>query len=311
MFYQLKSALAYRLFGLMARGLDETPALSSASTSPCEVHTMLGTRDVTMYLLAVKSLLSHVDVTVVIHSDGSLSSADVARISRHVRGVTFVDHEAANERAQSQLQARPLLAKWRNVDISYRRMIDIELWRRAERIVILDSDVLVNNRPSELIDWIRGGVTPFVLGQPPSKVEHLESAASPSDHIQTSFLRKVPELSTRLGLPQRFLQGATAGFCGYTTELSLERIERLLTAALDLGLRMDQWGGEQCIVIYLLSTANAERLPAESYVNFDPSVAGRAYEANIIHFYGTHRFYRLLYPRLAARAVRSMKRSHS
>src|SRR6187401_3417695 len=114
MFYQLKSALAYRLFGLMARGLDETPALSSALTSPCEVHTMLGTRDVTMYLLAVKSLLSHVDVTVVIHSDGSLSSADVARISRHVRGVTFVDHEAANERAQSQLQARPLLAKWRN-----------------------------------------------------------------------------------------------------------------------------------------------------------------------------------------------------
>src|SRR5688572_5610858 len=137
MFYQLRLALAYRYFEHMTRGLDDTPSLSSVPSSPCEVHTMLGARDVTMYLLAVKSLLSHVaELSVVVHSDGTLRPQDIERVRRHVIGVTVIDHAAADERAVSALGRFPLLGAWRRHDAAYRRLVDVEIWRRAQRVII-------------------------------------------------------------------------------------------------------------------------------------------------------------------------------
>jgi len=79
MLFQLRSALAYRYFEYRTRGIDRTPPLTSDAASPCEVHTMLGARDVTMYLLAIKSLLTHVPgLSVVVHSDGSLGDAEMS-----------------------------------------------------------------------------------------------------------------------------------------------------------------------------------------------------------------------------------------
>jgi hypothetical protein len=195
------------------------------------------------------------------------------------------------------------LLEWRAVDAAYRRLIDVELCRRAERVIILDSDVLTNAHPQEIADWARRGRKSFLLGQAPT-LQAPPVAPSSSEHVQSTFLRKVPDLSRLLGNEPIFLQGTTAGFCGYSHEISLARVEAVLKAALALGLPMAQWGGDQCLVIYLLSVSGAERLDGRKYINFDPAVRAAAQTASIIHFFGTHRFYRLVYPRLAAAAVR-------
>jgi hypothetical protein len=304
MLFQLRSALAYRYFAYMTRGLDGTPPLASSAESPCEVHTMLGARDVTMYLLAIKSLLSHLALSVVVHSDGTLTADDVARVRRHVDGVRIVGHDEADARATDALSGHPLLAEWRRHDAAYRRLVDVEIWRTARRVIILDSDVLTNRYPYEVAAWVQAGDRPFLLGQAsqaPSEVRD-----SSSTHVQAQFLAKVPQISTALGTAPLFIQGGTAGFCGYLDEMSLARIEAALAAALAARLPMQQWGGDQCLVIYLLSTRGAQRLPGDRYLNFDPAVQARARDACVIHFYGTHRFRSLVYPRLAADAVRRM-----
>src|SRR5262249_352465 len=156
----------------------------------------------------------------------------------------------------------------------YRRLIDFELWRERRRVMILDADVLVNRGAGELTEWVRNGHCPFLLGQP--GVPLGDAPPGPHDHLQLHFYYRVPQLSELLHLEPSFAQGTTSGFCGYTTELSLDRVEDALDGALRLGLPMEQWGGEQCLVIYLLSTAGAQRLPSDRYFNFDPAVASRA-----------------------------------
>ena len=301
MLYRLRTSLAYWRFQRATRQLARTPPVTLSPARTCEVHTMLGQRDLWMYLLAAKSLVSWVrDVQVVVHSDGSLTEDHFAQIERHIPGVRFVRFDEADRRAREALAGRPFLLKWRGVDAAYRRLLDVELWRTGDRVIILDSDVLTNKRPAELVEWIRTGSRPFMLGQPPAGGP---DAPREGEHVQAQFLRRVPDISARLNAPALFVQGGTAGFCGYFNEISLDHIERALEVAVDLGLPMQQWGGDQCLVIYLLSIGGGERLPADRYFNFEPSVRGKAANACVIHFYGTHRFEANVYPTLATSVV--------
>jgi hypothetical protein len=81
--------------------------------------------------------------------------------------------------------------------------------------------------------------------------------------------------------------------------LSLAEVERVIRAGLA--------AGEQCLVVYLLSTSNPVRLDPRKYVNFAPEVVPRLGEVAVAHFYGTHRFHQGIYPRLAAGVVRELK----
>jgi hypothetical protein len=301
MLHSIKRLYCNRLFEFVTRGLEKTPKLESNPNASCEIHTMLGSADLIMYILAIKSLLSYYnDIAVVVHSDGSLTSKETDHIRRHIEGVRFVLHYDADQRAAQAFPQSSLLGIWRNKDAAYRRLIDIELWRQKERVIILDSDVLTNLNPVEIVKWIHTGTRPFLLGQPP---RNPSIRSKPSAHVQAAFLQQVPQLSDKLGLPALFLQGTTAGFCGYFGELALDRTERALSAALEMKLPMEQWGGDQCLVIYLLSVAGANRLPAELYFNYEPSLRAQVRKAHVIHFLGTYRFKRFVYPRLAFSAV--------
>jgi hypothetical protein len=69
---------------------------------------------------------------------------------------------------------------------------------------------------------------------------------------------------------------------------------------------MQQWGGEQCVVIYLLSTAGATRLDPSLYFNFDFEHVDKVNAANLVHFIGYCRFYQNVYPHRAAQVARSL-----
>ncbi len=46
-------------------------------------------------------------------------------------------------------------------------------------------------------------------------------------------------------------------------------------------------GGEQCLVIYILSRAGARRLDPDQYFNFLPSLLDNLESARVVHFFGT------------------------
>lgn len=304
MLYRIRTELAKGYFEYATRGIGTTSPLTSTREASCEVHTMLGQADVAMYLLAAKSFVSYVpNVSVIVYSDGTLTQEHIDTLQRHIVGMRVVGHDEADQRAAVELPAGGLLANWRKRDAAYRRLIDIELWRRGERAIVLDSDVLTNRTPDEVARWIEGGAAPFLLGQP----FEYTSAPSAGSHVQGHFFQKVPQLSAALGVDNAFLLGGTAGFCGYRNEISLAHVERALDAALTLGLPMHHWGGDQCLIIYLLSVAGGRLLPPDKYLNFDPYRPRDADGACVVHFYGTHRYAKGVYRRLGAAAVERLR----
>jgi hypothetical protein len=232
---------------------------------------------------------------VTVHDDGTLDQGVHALLSRHIPGCRIVTAAEADERADRLLGKGSFLHRWRTQDASYRRVIDSEIWSTSPKRIIMDSDVLVLQPPDEVLQWVSDGEAPFLTGQPPAR-----GTAAPPGHVQTVFKEKLKDLSAALGLPARFLDGTTGAFYGCTTQLSLPSIERLIRCSLDLGIPMQQWGGEQCFIIYLLSAAGAARLDPDLYFNFFPHCVDKLSTARFVHFFGTYRFYENHYPRLAS-----------
>src|SRR5262249_3959334 len=161
----------------------------------------------------------------------------------HVPGCRFIGASEADKRADRELGVGSFLHRWRTVDVSYRRVVDTEIWSTSPKRIIMDSDVLVLNSPREVIEWAQHWTTPFLTGAPPA------SPDSSPGHVQTIFKGKVKELADALQMPARFLDGTTGAFYGCTDQLSLDKVERLIRTAVDLGIPMETWGGEQCTII--------------------------------------------------------------
>lgn len=301
MFYRLRNHLAYRHFQYKTRRMRSSPPVACDPTAGCEVHTMLGLRDLPLYLIAIKSLLRFYDrLAVVIHSDGTLDALTLALLEHHVPGCRIVAADEADAYAREHIAAGSLLERWRAHDPCYRRLIDTELFSRTPKRIILDSDILVLRHPDEVVSWVETGDRPFLMGQPPLASESRPEVKA-GDNVQNQFRAQLETLSTKVGLPAEFMQGGTGGFHGAVgDELSLPRIERVLQACLDLNLPMQQWGSDQCLIIYLLSTAGALRLSTEDYLNYTPERVPHPEQATLLHFYGTHRFYQGIYQTLAA-----------
>jgi hypothetical protein len=302
--YRFRQALHRGFFRLRTRKIDATPPLPCDPAAACELHTMLCARDLSMYLPAVKSLLRFArSLAVVVHSDGSLREQHLEMLRRHLPGMCVVLPTEADARARQALGADSYLLRWRGHDASWRRVIDTELWCNTPRRIIMDADVIVPRRPDEILAWVEGGTDCFLFGQPP-EVDPMTLPSSGPKLVQTVYREKLPGLAKRLGLPAGFPQGATSGFygCG-RAELSLGRIEEALRAAEAEGIPVAEWGSEQCTVIYLLAAAGARRLSPRHYLNYDPSCLPLVDAAHALHFYGTYRYHRHLYTRLAAGVV--------
>jgi hypothetical protein len=300
MLYRLRNRLNYARFREATRSIDDAPPLACDTAAPCEVHTMLCSRDLHMYLIAITSLLRwYPAVRVVVHSDGSLGAADIRRLERRVPGVRVIAAAEADRRADERLGPYPALRSWRAVDVAYRRLLDTQLWAATSKRIIMDADILVVKRPRALIEWLDAGTSPFLLGQAPT--EDADRQARASRHMQAQFRQRLGAIAAACGRQPIFLQGATAGFYGCTNELTLDAIAPCLAACDAQHIRMREWGAEQCLVIFLLSSAGAVRLDPEHCFNFEPAWADRFADAHVIHFYGTYRFSRGIYPRLAGR----------
>jgi hypothetical protein len=307
MLYRLRKRLANGRFWLSARGVYRTSPTPCDPAAACTIHTMLGRADLLMYLLAIKSFLRFRPVARVhAHSDGSLTPADEDLLCEHVPGMRIVSAAEADARAKQRLN--PFLSEWRGRDASWRRVIDTELWCETPRRMIIDSDILTMRRPDAVLDWVAGtGSEPLLFGAHAGQAGGAIPEGTGKRHIQTIFREKLAGVAAGAGRPAVFYQGATSGYYGCMREVSLEEIERVIRAGLDAGVPMAEWGGEQCLVVYLLSTSSPIKLDPRRYVNYSPEVAGMMDEVAVAHFYGTYRFLSGTYPRLAAKVVEELR----
>jgi len=249
------------------RSVLNTPPIKCNPDAPVDYTSLVCHRDVNIYILATKSFLRfHNDVSVVVHSDGTLTQTDTTKLHDHIPGISIITRDQAEEKINAEVGS-PLLKEVRKKDVSFIKIIDANLFSKKRKI-IADSDLLFLRKPLEVIRWIGSGdVNPF---------HHINPVAN------KKFWGHLGELNKRLDTTIETLNYCS-GFIGYSNQLTPEDIEQVTKELLAVG---EGWGLEQCVYAFMLGQ-NSQELPPEKYlaVMDNPSDTDvRA--ATMIHFVG-------------------------
>lgn len=147
-------ARAFRRWRQWSHVLATAPVYADVpGRSPVEVHLLCHRGDHLCAIWALKSLYrtSGVRWPAVIHVQGVCTAAMLRRFRTHVPDARLVLQDDADARVREALGDRcPRLVEARRQSPFMMKLIDPVLWATAERIVILDSDVLFFRDPREL-----------------------------------------------------------------------------------------------------------------------------------------------------------------
>lgn len=284
------------------------PVLNTAPIAPADdglvIFSMMGTAVLLPYLIAVKSLWTHLRRgQVVILSDGTLTQADRALLAHHCGNPQIIDI------ADVDTTGFPVGGTWE-------RLLTILDMRRTDYVIQLDSDTVTLGRPDVVANAIEQNVSFTLLGgaewaigaqtcaqfTPPSVVP-----ASAEGHIQTRMERVLGQIADADRL--RYIRGCS-GFTGFArgdggralASHFASEMQRLLGHE-----AMHEWGTEQVTSSFLIANdPGAVLLPYRQYGNY----WGEPWDADcrFMHFVGAHRHDGSAYRDATAAALAAMDR---
>jgi hypothetical protein len=262
---------------------------------PFMLLSMVHTRDVYAYLVAVKSFTHYVNPErIVVVCDPSITDADRAAFKQQV---PHIELRRADEFTHPDI---PRGGAWE-------RLFAISEYVRDHYVVQLDADTLTVQPIPEVLEAIRAGAG-FVLGEmPDTPVRSLPATREnalpwikPGAHIQGIVETEM----VFLGLPEdaRYIRGC-AGFTGFPRSDTMR--ETMLDFSRRLGAkfgdRWSEWGTEQVTSNYVASNMPGTRaLPYPKYATPDEATAETAF----FHFIGSMRFINNKYEVTSRQAIR-------
>lgn len=292
------------LFGKVGK----TSPIKTNPNADTSLHSAVPHRYVFAYLVAVKSLLQYYsDFSVFVHDDGSLTQTDKNLIKRHLPDVHIIDRQEANKKFEETVN-NPFLSKVRSSYTSYIKLFDTTLYNKSKRIIILDTDTLFLKRPDHIIEWaINGGKPWFHMAPRKSmkivkKKEVAKNSGFEKTHIQTLIVENIDEINTTLQQNYSIEQGFCSGFIGYNSDtINFDELNKLFSLLYEkFNNKIFEWGAEQTTHGLLLCSRGATALPTDKYFVFTQNNSDLADTATFLHFVGENRFYKMIYPRLAA-----------
>ncbi len=249
------------------RSVLATPPIECNPEAAVEYISLICHRDVNIYILATKSFLRFFgDVAVVVHSDGTLTEKDIEVLQHHIPGLRVISRREADDRVSAEVGSS-LLKDARRNDVSFIKLIDVNLFSRKRRIVA-DSDILFLRRPAEVIDWIeRGDAKGFY---------HIVRGGN------TRFGRHLEALNIELETNIESLDYCS-GFIGYDGQIGLadiEKVARVLTAV------AEGWGLEQVAYAFLLADGSRKLSQEKYFAMLQESSEEDIGRATMVHFGG-------------------------
>lgn len=293
MFYRLRTDLNRRRFDHQAAGIENTPPLSMKD-GPLRIVSLLQSRDVRAYLVAVKGFYRQIGAgDVLIVNDGTLTSADIDLLGHHIPRL------AIRPITDGQLDGLPRGGCWE-------RLAVIGLEAQNHYVIQLDADIVCTGPVPEVMDGIREN-RGFALADGP------EPGWKPAHDIG-AFMQAQPERGTHiqdvaeealadadLDPADHYLK-ATAAFAGFPRGTDfIDRLQRFHAVMSNrLGARWTEWGSEQVASNYIVANTGKKPpavLVPPRYFNHLPDSDLSA--ASLVHFFGTYRFYRNRYGQMA------------
>lgn len=258
------------------------------------LFSMIGTKVLLPYLVAVKSLWSQLQRgRVILLDDGTLTADDKAVLAQHcdnpeIIAITDVDN-----------QGFPTGGCWE-------RLLAILDRRDGDYVIQLDSDTVTIGAIDEVRKAIDEGRS-FTLGGDPESADrgvmkvadyvahHVPAKAEADDHIQIIMERAMAALQDAGAL--HYIRGC-AGFAGFAPSNDGRSKARLFVDQYRTLLGADnlaKWGSEQFMSNLLI--ANEPKtpivLPGRRYINYWGTPWAK--DTGFVHFIGTHRYSRGAY----------------
>jgi hypothetical protein len=254
------------------------------------IFSMIGTRVLLPYLVAVKSLHARLGIgRIAILDDGSLTTVDKAVLAHHL--------------------ADPEIRSIRDVDIglcphggTWERLLTLLDLRADDYVIQLDSDTVTIGDVPEVLTAIEGNCGFTLLGGPESEGvgilplpdfaqwRYPKGAPPGASHIQTAIEARFAVYPD--AVRHKYVRGCS-GFTGFprggpSGRAEAERFSRACEALVGKE-RWKEWGTEQVTSNFLLSNEQGTRpLPYARYLNYWKQTIDA--EARFLHFVGTNRY---------------------
>jgi len=128
---------------------------------PVPVHVLTGRNDWQLCAWMLASFFHYTEQTwnVVIHDDGTLTEDirnELARLFKTARIIPRLQADATLDRV---LKPLPFSYEYRGMHPLAIKVFDMPYYCEADRLIILDTDVLFFNYPREIMDWVHGGAS--------------------------------------------------------------------------------------------------------------------------------------------------------
>jgi len=275
-----------------------TPPIDLDPTADVSILSQIRSKDLLMYLLAVKSFARQVSLRAVhVLDDGTLTNADLATLEAHIPGHAL--HQISDFRSDRC----PDGGTWE-------RLLAISSLVRDSYVVQLDADTLTVG-PMDEVNACAGQGRAFTIGTWDNQsVESMKERRDvalkylkyPNAHIQIvaeANLDKLVDFESR-----RYIRGCS-GFAGFPknsfTRGNVERISEQMYGA--IGERWHQWGTEQFTSNVLVANmVNPLVLPHPKYCDCtQPQISAAVF----VHFIGTCRFKDGVYARFGQNVIAS------
>lgn len=299
MFYKFRSQLKRRRFDRIARDVLATSPLGWSLDDGLVFVSQLRSRDVCMYLAAVKSIAGQFRAGRVLILDDGLNAADRATIAYHVPGTDFVPV------ASVDVGRCPRGGTWE-------RLVTITRACQDAYVVQLDADLLALGAIMEVADLIQANrsftlataYTPDFTSRRSVARGIAAQVAGGDTHVQPVAEAAFDRLPA--GFADRYIRGCS-GFAGFAKKgCSFAELERFSVAMEGLlGAKWHGWGSEQVASNFLIAnTPRPAALPLARYMNFRPGAD--IAEARLVHFMGTYRFANDVYRDRVRALIRSL-----
>jgi hypothetical protein len=267
-----------------------TPPVTDTRDTTCEIHLLTCEADWLNAIWALKSFYwaSGRAYALCIHDDGSLSETARTEIQAQFPNGRLVLRDEADRLAVKRLADYPMTRQFRQVHRAAPKLIDFPAFLDADRMLVLDSDILFFKPPLAILEHIHS----------PSYNKNCFN-----EDISTSYTITIDE--AREAFHVDLLERINCGFgLVQNNSLRYDWIEEFLNVD-GMADKIDVWVTEQTLYALCSSRHGAELLPEDYTLYFEKGLGDRPFR----HYVG--RIRHLMYSEGIRALVRAGMLNHT